>query len=69
MTESQRTEIVASFCMEMIQKYTAEQDNRVIHLKYKQEITELAKINFPNNWNSIVKMLLVDVIFNSNLHK
>ena len=57
MTESQRTEIVASFCMEMINKYTSEQDNRVIHQKYKKEITELAMIQFPNNWNSIVRIL------------
>ena len=57
MTESQRTQKVASFCMEMINKYTSEQDNRVIHLKYKPEITELAMIQFPNNWNNIVKML------------
>lgn len=57
MTESQRTQKVASFCMEMINKYTAEQDNRVIHQKYKTEITELAMINFPNNWNVIVRIL------------
>jgi benzoyl-CoA reductase/2-hydroxyglutaryl-CoA dehydratase subunit BcrC/BadD/HgdB len=57
MTESQRTQKVATFCMDMINKYTSNQDNRVVHVCHKKEITELAKIEFPTNWKTIVKIL------------
>jgi hypothetical protein len=57
MNESQRTQKVATFCMEMINKYTSTQDNRVVHVCHKQAITELAKIEFPTNWKTIVQIL------------
>jgi hypothetical protein len=37
MTESQRTQKVASFCMEMINKYTAEQDTELFIKSIRQK--------------------------------
>lgn len=57
MTELKRTEKISSFCGNMIKQFTTEQNNRIIHIEYKEEITKLAKTEFPKNWKNIVKIL------------